>query len=90
MQNFKPKNIILLSAFLLSSCVSNKEVYNLELTLRNKTVVTKQYELPDSIAFHIKYSKGTRFLTYKFTNKTNVKSHCLKRNVVSFKIQPTF
>ena len=73
------KIFIILLAVFVASCGSTREVYNLDLTLTNGKVVTRQYRLPKDVTLSI---KGKGCLIYKKKDNT---CYCLVTNVIKFK-----
>ena len=78
------RNLAIALAIVLTSCATPSRVYDIDMTLHNGKKITKQYELPDSVTFHIKERKGDTFLIYREDSLD-----CpvmIRKNVKSFKI----
>lgn len=73
------KKLLILLMIVTASCGTTREVYNLEMTLSNGNIVTRQYKLPDSVTLSI---KGKDCLIY---TKKDSSCYCIKRNVINFK-----
>ena len=64
---------------MLTSCATQHEAYNLQMTLSNGKTITRQYKLPDSVKLSIK-KNGCLIYTKKDST-----CYCIRTNVINFK-----